>query len=59
MTDQQLDELLGKVGKGCFVELYEAFADLSLPNGATVPSVVEYVKNNVRKNHHLTPRTPA
>ncbi len=50
MTDQQLDDLLGKVGKGCFVQLYEAFADLSIPNSVIVPSVLEYVKNNGRKN---------
>ena len=53
MTDPQLDYLLGKVGKGCFVQLYESFADLSLPNSAIVPSIVEYVKNNGRKNPSL------
>ena len=50
MTDEQLDYLLAKVGKGCFVQLYEAYADLSIPNSAIVPSVLEYVKNNGIKN---------
>ena len=50
MTDQQLDDLLGKIGKGCFVQLYEAFADLSLPNSAIIPSVVKYVKDNGKEN---------
>ena len=50
MTEEELQDALKRIGKGCFVQLYGAFADLSIPNGAIVPSVLEYVKNNGRKN---------
>lgn len=53
MTEEQLQEALKSIGKGCFVQLYETFADLSLPNSAIVPIVLEYVKNNGRKNPSL------
>ena len=50
MNEQELQDELKRIGKGCFVQLYELFADLSLPNSAIVPNVIEYVKNNGRKN---------
>ena len=50
MTEEELQDALKRIGKGCFVQLYEAFADLSIPNSVIVPSVLEYVKNNGRKN---------
>ena len=43
MNEQELNETLLKIGKEVFVHFYGEFADLSLPNSAIVPSVVEYV----------------
>ena len=46
MTEQQLNETLGKIGKAVFVEFYEAFADINLRNSDIASSIVEFVRDN-------------
>lgn len=50
MTEQQLNETLGKIGKEVFVEFfYGAFADLNLRNSDIAGSILAYQKAKAQK----------
>ena len=41
MTENEINKLLGRVGKECFVEFYEQFADLSLSRDEVVRIILK------------------